>query len=99
MSSGTPIPIPLDSGLPQFVRQAQEDLVKRLAVPVEQIELVEVQSVVWPDKGLGCPQPGLLYPQVQVDGLLIRFRVGGRLYEYHSGGNRPPFLCENPTDS
>src|SRR3989304_3465821 len=42
MPSGTPIPLPLDSGLQQFVRQAQEDLAKRLAVPVEQIELVEV---------------------------------------------------------
>jgi hypothetical protein len=95
MSSATPIPPPLDSSLQSFVRQAQEDLAKRLAVPVNQIELIEVRDVVWPDKGLGCPQPGMAYTQVQVDGLLIRLRAGGRLYEYHSGGDRPPFLCEN----
>lgn len=95
MSSGTPVPTPLDPGSQPFVRLAQEDLAKRLSVPAEQIELIEVRDVVWPDKGLGCPQPGMAYTQVQVDGLLIRFRTGGRLYEYHSGGNRPPFLCEN----
>ena len=95
MSSGTPVPAPPDPGLRQFVRLAQEDLARRLAVPADQIELVEVRDVVWPDKGLGCPQPGMAYLQVQVDGLLIRLRAGGRLYEYHSGGDRPPFLCEN----
>ena len=99
MSSGTPIPPPLDSSLQSFVRQAQQDLSRRLAVPADQIELVEVRDVVWPDKGLGCPQPGMAYTQVQVDGLLIRLRVGGHVYEYHSGGSRPPFLCEQPAGS
>ena len=61
MSSSTPIPPPLDSGLQSFVRQAQQDLAKRLSVPVDQIELVEVRDVIWPDKGLGCPQPGMAY--------------------------------------
>ena len=95
MSGGTSVPIPVDPGSQPFVRLAQEDLARRLSVPADQIELVEVRDVVWPDKGLGCPQPGMAYTQVQVDGQLIRFRVGGRLYEYHSGGGRPPFLCEN----
>ncbi len=99
MSSSTPIPPPLDYGLQSFVRQAQEDLAKRLAVPVDQIELVEVRDVVWPDKGLGCPQPGMAYAQVLVEGLLIRLRAGGQLYAYHSGGSRPPFLCERPAGS
>lgn len=95
--SGTPIPMPLNPALQKVVTQAKQDLARRLAIPEEQIELVEVQSVIWPDKGLGCPQPGMVYIQIQVDGLLIRFRAGGQVYEYHSGGNRPPFLCENPT--
>jgi len=94
---GTPIPMPLDPALQKVVMQAKQDLARRLAIPEEQIELVEVQSVVWPDKGLGCPQPGMVYLQVQVDGLLIRFKAGGHVYDYHSGGNRSPFLCENPT--
>jgi hypothetical protein len=94
LKNSTPIPTPFDPGLQKFVTQAKEDLAKRLSIPMDQIELVELQSVVWPDKGLGCPQPGMVYPQVQVDGLLIRFSVGGRIYEYHGGGSRPPFLCK-----
>ena len=95
--SGTPIPMPIDPALQKVVTQAKQALARRLAIPEEQIELVEVQSVIWPDKSLGCPQPGMVYIQIQVDGLLIRFRAGGQVYEYRSGGNRPPFLCENPT--
>jgi hypothetical protein len=77
------------------VAQARADLAQRLSIPVDQVKLVEVQSVTWPDKGLGCPQPGMSYLQVQVDGLLIRLSVDDHIYEYHSGGNQPPFLCEN----
>ena len=77
-----------------LVLQAKEDLVQRLSTQVDQIELVEVAAVVWPDGGLGCPQPGVVYTQVPRDGLLIRLRVGKRTYQYHSGGGRSPFLCE-----
>lgn len=78
------------------VQVAVKDLATRLAVPLEQIELVDVEPVVWPDGSLGCPQPGMVYPQVQVDGLRIRLRAGGQVYVYHSGGTRQPFLCEDP---
>jgi hypothetical protein len=76
------------------VLQAEEDLAQRLSTQVDQIELLEVAAVVWPDGGLGCPHPGVVYTQVPRDGLLIRLRVGKRTYHYHSGGGRSPFLCE-----
>jgi hypothetical protein len=94
MVAGVPIPTPLDPTLQKIVAQAQEDLAGRLRIDSSQVELVDVQSVVWPDGSLGCPQPGMAYIQVQVDGLLIRFKAGDSVYEYHSGGARPPFLCE-----
>ena len=74
---------------------------QRSAVPAEEIKVVDVEIVVWPDASLGCPQPGMMYPQVQQDGMLIRLRAGGVVYEYHSGETRPPFLCEKagPTKS
>jgi len=77
-----------------MVDQAAQDLAKRLSVDPAQVELVEVSQVTWPDGGLGCPQPGMAYTQVQVDGLRIRLRVGEQVYSYHSGSGRPPFLCE-----
>jgi hypothetical protein len=93
--NAVPIPTPLDPTLQKLIAQAREDLAQRLEIPIDRVELVEAQSVTWPDKGLGCPQPGMAYLQVQVDGLLIRLRVGDSFYEYHSGDDRPPFLCES----
>jgi hypothetical protein len=58
--------------------------------------VVEMRTVVWPDGSLGCPEPDVAYIQVQRDGLLIRLRARRRVYQYHSGGGRPPFLCEHP---
>jgi hypothetical protein len=75
---------------------AKADLARRLSVAADTITIVEVRDVIWPDMGLGCPRPDMGYRQVQVDGLLIRLESGGRIFEYHSGGNKPPFLCEQP---
>lgn len=88
------LPTPLDPSLEKIVAQAKNDLAQRLAIDPAQIDLVEAASVTWPDGSLGCPQPGMAYTQVQVDGLLIRLRAGDRIYEYHGGGARAPFLCE-----
>ena len=73
MVTGVPIPTPFDLALQKTVAQAQADLARRLHIEGNDMTLVDVQSVTWPDGGLGCPQPGMEYTQVQVDGLLIRF--------------------------
>lgn len=88
-----PKPSPIQ-GANRIVQLAQADLARRQSLAIDSIEVVEVQSVTWPDGSLGCPRPGMVYPQVQIDGLLIRLRAAGQLYAYHSGNARPPFLCE-----
>jgi hypothetical protein len=85
-------------GLQKLVDLAVADLAQRLSIAADQIDVMEVKAVVWPDGGLGCPEPGIAYTQVQREGLLIRLRVEERLYNYHSGGGREPFLCEKPVD-
>jgi hypothetical protein len=89
---------PLDPGLARLAAGAQADLAKRRGVAIDAIEVVEVRSVTWPDPSLGCPQPGMAYRQVQVDGVLIRLRVDGKIFNYHGGSGRAPFLCEQPAD-
>ncbi len=85
------------SGLQPLIDQAVADLAKRLGVDSATVALVRAELVVWPDASLGCPQPGMEYPQVPTDGSLIVLSYGGREYRYHTGGNRyVPFLCETP---
>lgn len=93
-SSLPTLPTPSDPGLQSLIDKAKADLAQRLSVEVNQVSLVEVTEMVWPNAGMGCPQPGMQYIQVPQDGLLIRLQVDDRIYNYHSGGAREPFLCE-----
>ena len=85
---------PVDQGAEKLVQQATADLAQRLNLTPAEIEVVEVQSVTWGDTSMGCPQPDMRYKQVPQDGLLIKLKANGQVYEYHSGGSREPFLCE-----
>jgi len=79
-----------------LVSQAREDLARRLSVTPGDVSLVKFKEVVWPDRGFGCPRPGVVHPQVPQDGVLIVLQAAGRRYNYHSGAGRSPFLCSNP---
>jgi hypothetical protein len=91
-----PVPGTVEPGMEGLIEMAKEDLAERLSMAAGEIEVLEAKGVVWPDASLGCPQPGMRYKQVPMDGALIRLLVEGKVYEYHSGGGRAPFLCEQP---
>lgn len=84
----------IEPALAPVVDVARTDLAGRLAVAEEEIETVEARAVVWPDASMGCPRPETGYIQVPQEGTLVRLRHGARIYAYHSGGSRGPFLCE-----
>jgi hypothetical protein len=86
----------LDPSQGSLVGQAKQDLAQRLNVELATVELVDFESVVWPDSSFGCPEPGMVYTQALRDGYRISLRVGEREYAYHGGTGRDPFLCENP---
>jgi hypothetical protein len=93
-----PTPLgPVEPALERLANQAKEDLAHRLSIPVEQIEVLEAKSVVWPDGGLGCPETEMAYTQVPQEGVLIRLRAEQRIYSYHGGAGTRPFLCERAT--
>jgi hypothetical protein len=92
-----PVPGTVEPGLERLVTLAKEDLAQTLSIPVEEIEVLEAKSVVWPDGGLGCPEPGIVYTQVPREGVLIRLRAGERIFSYHGGGGTAPFLCRRST--
>jgi len=89
-------PGPLSPAENHLATLAKEDLSQRLGIPMEDIELLSMEDVTWPDGALGCPESGVAYIQVQREGTRILLRVGKRTYPYHSGGGKEPFLCEHP---
>ena len=72
---------------------ARADLAKRLRVPLEEVRIVEQVEKTWGDSSLGCPQPGMQYRQVLIDGSLLILEVKEQRFHYHSGGSRAYFLC------
>jgi hypothetical protein len=95
--SPTPAPEPGGSGQPRgSAADAVADLSKRLGTEPGQIGVVSVEEVTWRDGSMGCPRPGMMYPQVLTNGTRVVLEYDGKRYEYHSGGRRSAFLCENP---
>jgi hypothetical protein len=90
-------PTPSTPDLQNLIDQARTDLAQRLSIPGAQIKLVEATPVTWPDSSLGCPELGMFYSQVLIDGYLIRLHVDGKDYEYHANRGTRVFLCENPS--
>jgi hypothetical protein len=90
----TPDPAP-DFGSNPLVDKARANLAARLSIDPQQIALVEFRSVVWPDGSFGCPQPGIGYIQMQVEGYFIQLSVNKRVFNYHGGQRQEPFLCES----
>jgi hypothetical protein len=58
---GFTVPPPFEPALAALVEGAKADLAQRRSVAIDSIAVVEVRSVTWPDPGLGCPQPGMVY--------------------------------------
>jgi hypothetical protein len=96
MTTPQPTPAPYDPAMEPLVQIARQDLAVRLGIAIDEIEVLEAQGVVWGDTSMGCPHPDMSYLQVPQDGALIRLSASGQVYNYHSGGNRLPFLCDQP---
>ena len=95
--SPTPDPESGGSGQPRgSAADAVADLSKRLGAQPAQISVVSSEEVTWRDGSMGCPRPGMMYPQVLTDGSRVVLEYDGKRYEYHAGGRRSAFLCENP---
>jgi hypothetical protein len=68
--------------------EAQQDLARRLGVPVTEIRLSDSAPMSWGDASLGCPEPGMQYAQVVTEGRVLTLRHGKREYTYHADATR-----------
>jgi hypothetical protein len=73
-----------------------QDLARRLGLKEPGFQVVSIQSVVWDDSSLGCPQPERAYLPAQTPGVRVVFLYENKTYQYH-GSERGAFLyCEHP---
>ena len=75
------------------VEQAKEDLARREGLGEDDIELVAVEAVDWPDTSLGCPEPDRMYAQVITPGYRIVLSCAGKRYQYHSDRGSRVVYC------
>jgi len=88
---------PYAQNLQNLIEKAKTDLAQRLSISESEISVVDARDVVWSNASLGCPQPGMLYAEGLTPGYLVLLNTNNKDYEYHTGKNSDPFLCENPT--
>jgi hypothetical protein len=87
-----------DPQLPASILDPIIDEVARDAgVLRDQVRVVSAEAMTFPNAGLGCEQPGMMYTQVQVDGYRVVLDAGGISYDYRGTGSRPPRRCLKPT--
>lgn len=78
-----------------LVEEAMSILAQEQGLSGEEISLVEIEAVEWPDSSLGCPQPDMMYAQVITPGYRITLEAGGETYDVHTGSQEgsPVVLC------
>ena len=82
------------SGVP-VVELAVRDLAARLGLEASDVAVISVESVAWPDRGLGCPLPGAVYAPAVTPGYRISLETDGEDYTYHTDDARAFVRCRN----
>src|SRR6476646_6021309 len=59
----------------------------------EQLVIVRAQSVIWSDGSLGCPEPGMMYTQILVNGYWVVIEAAGQKYDFRAGSAGNFRLC------
>lgn len=71
------------------------DAVKNTGAEIQNIEILRSQAVTWPDGSLGCPQEGMAYIQVLIEGYWVVLKIDGLEYDYRVSENGNFTLCKD----
>jgi hypothetical protein len=84
-AAGRPLS-PYEATAPAALMDAMRaDAAARAAVDVSTVRVVGVAAVTWRDGSLGCPRPGMAYPQALVPGWRVWLAAGAQTLRYHAG--------------
>jgi hypothetical protein len=82
---------------PAVVRAAVSDAAARAGVDPAAVTVVAAEAVTFPNGGLGCPEPGMMYTDVLTPGYRVVVEAGGRRYDYRASTRGGAIRwCENP---
>lgn len=71
-----------------------QDAEARTGVEAAEMDLLRAEEVIWNDGSLGCPQPGMEYTQMLVDGYWVVLRAAGKELDYRATQTGFFVLCE-----
>ena len=96
----TPAPIPIGKAelvkgeVPQAILESiLKEAAAQAKVDRDQLVIARAQSVVWSDGSLGCPEPGMMYTQMLVNGYWIVVEAAGKQYDFRVGSGGSFRLC------
>jgi hypothetical protein len=68
----------------EMVGLARRRLADVLDLALIRIQVVDAAPVTWTDSSLGCPQPGVDYPAITIEGYRIVLTAGDVEYVFHT---------------
>jgi hypothetical protein len=89
----------ISEGVPSTVIDAAvADAAARAGVSLAEVTVVSAESATFPDGGLGCPEPDMMYTQVLTPGYQVVVEAGGQEYDYRASARGGAIRwCETPT--
>lgn len=94
-SGSTAAPAQLDREPTEPDEIAKQVVAGFLSVPVSEITLVSVEAKDFGDPSLGCPEPGMAYPQVITPGHRVILEADGRRFDVRVSGKHGR-ICRKP---
>ncbi len=80
-------PLPADGDvMPRFILDARQALAAKLNLPLDQIVVISMNQVDWPNACLGLPEKGEMCAEVITPGYRIMLRANNQVFEVHTGG-------------
>jgi len=73
------------------------DAAGRAGVTPDQVKVVSAEAMTFPDGSLGCPEPGMAYTQMVVDGFKIVAQAKGVTYDYRGTANGFRLCSKTPS--
>lgn len=88
---------PPTGGVPsEYLEPIVADAADHAGVPVDEVAVTRAEPAIWNDGSLGCPEPGMAYIQVIIDGYWVELTAGGRNLDYRLDGEGRFVLCDQP---